>query len=136
MKAQTSLAVSLALLVAQVHAASDITNPLTSYTGFSSDAATRTALLADGLEPSSNGTGNERIAFSASGVNFGDNNTHATGLWQSRNYLRTIAANSDYHYVDFTAEISVIRNTRQAVFFGMGTGFRGSFNAPDRKDAL
>jgi fibronectin type 3 domain-containing protein len=133
MKAHTTLAVSLALLMAQAHAASDITNPLTSYTGFSSDAATRTALSTDGLEPVSNGSGNERIAFSTSGVNFGDNNT-AGGLWQSRNYLRTLVANSDYHTVDFTAEISVIRNTRQAVFFGMGTGFRGSFNAPDRKD--
>lgn len=132
MKTQPTLALTLALLVAQVHAASDITNPLTSYTGFNSDAATRTALSTDGLEPSSNGSGNERIAFSASGVNFGDNNSHATGLWQSRNYLRTIE--TDYHSVDFTAEISVIRNTRQAVFFGMGTGFRGSFNAPDRKD--
>jgi fibronectin type 3 domain-containing protein len=131
MKTQTTLAVALALLLAQVHAASDITNSLDSYTGFSSDVATRTALSTDGLEPSSNGSGNERIAFSASGVNFGDNNT-AGGLWQSRNYLRTIE--TDYHSVDFTAEVSVIRNTRQAVFFGMGTGFRGSFNAPDRKD--
>lgn len=131
MKTQTTLAITLALLVAQVHAASDITNPLTGYTGFNSDAATRTALSTDGLEPSSNGSGNERIAFSASGVNFGDNNT-AGGLWQSRNYIRTIE--TDYQSVDFTAEISVIRNTRQAVFFGMGTGFRGSFNAPDRKD--
>jgi fibronectin type 3 domain-containing protein len=128
MKGQTTLAVTLALLVAQAHAASDITNPLTSYTGFSSDAATRTALSTDGLEPVSNGSGNERISFGATGVTFGN----TTNAWQGRNYLRTIE--NDYYTKDFTATIKVARPASSAgVYFGLGTAARAFWNTPDRR---
>ena len=137
------------------HAASDLVNPLNTYSGNSQQngngnaqptflTTPPTGLEVSFLAKNFTATGAyETVFFNPTGVvapafpgvTFGANRSGGDG----RNYFRTVEA--DYYTQDFTAFVTVKRSApvapatgRRAVFFGLGSGVRnaGFNNNPDQ----
>jgi hypothetical protein len=119
-------------------AATNLTNALTGFTGNSTQAATRTALAAAGLEvtningfvedpPGSGEFIDPTIQFDSNGANFGSLTVGDPG----RNFIRTVEA--DYANVSFVAEVSWVTADifSQAAYFGLGSAEHGSFRIAD-----
>jgi hypothetical protein len=116
---------------ASVDAAVSMSSSLTGYSGNTSQSGFRTVLTGAGLEAVAIPpweTGWEQIDFDSTGAKFG---VYRAG-WDGRNYLRTVE--TDYFTTSFTATVTVDRTARYGVWFGMGTGQRGSYYAPDVPD--
>jgi hypothetical protein len=121
-------------------AATSFSNPLTGFTGDSTQATTQAALAAAGfdlfdiLATNDNGTPEDpaddysaTVTFDAGGVHFGTLSPGDSG----RNYMRT--TQSDFATDDFTAEVTFVAPDLaiQDVFFGVGAGDRALFGWPD-----
>ena len=121
------------------HAASNLSNSLTGFTGDTSQAGTQAALAAAGFTVfttaglDDNGTpanpgddSNPAVSFDAGGAHFGSLIAGDAG----RNYLRTLVG--DYATVSFTAEITFeVTTNERATFFGVGSGNTALFGTPD-----
>jgi hypothetical protein len=120
-------------------AATSFSNPLTGFTGNSTQAATQTAVGAAGFNffttegytvDSTVDPPVERdptIEFSANGAQFGNLIPGDGG----RNYMRTME--SDYANVRFVAEVTIDAPSidLQAHYFGLGSGDAAAFRTPD-----
>jgi len=123
--------VLVCLAASPAEAASSLTNALTEYSGTSQDNYPNQPAFLDGsgLQASfvwNGGAGAwEKINFDSTGATFGSFHGGSDG----RNYLRTV--DTVFSPVAFTAYVTVNHTSRQAVFFGMGTGDLGSSKSPD-----
>lgn len=106
------------------HAATNLSNSLTGFTGDTSQVSTQTALDAAGFSVFSTAA-DPRVVFDATGARFGTGTMGDGG----RNYLRTTA--SDYASIGFVAEITFENSDAQQAFFGMGSGDTALFGTPD-----
>jgi hypothetical protein len=127
---------SLLALSGSARAASSFSNPLTGFTGNSTQPATQAALNAAGfnlfsthgfIEDPPGEFLDPTITFDSIGANFGTLFAGDGG----RNYLRT--NDSDYANVRFVAEITVQAPNIgfQAHYFGLGPGNAAAFRTPD-----
>ena len=121
------------LSAAAVSAATSFSNPLTGFTGNSTEPGTQAAVATAGFSFASTAgldpeiTMDPTITFGANGATFGSQ----WGGDGGRNYIRT--NDGDYATVNFVAEVTFERNnaTAQQVFIGMGTGDIALFGVPD-----
>lgn len=112
-------------LLLPARGASSLSNPLTGFSGDTTQAGTQGALLGAGLEAASLTPG-AAVSFDANGARFGPNTPGDAG----RNYLRTVA--SDYATVSFVAEINMtFASEDQQAFVGFGAGGVALFGTPD-----
>jgi len=110
----------------EMRAAESITNPLTGFSGDSTNPGTRTALSNAGFEVTDSVTTDKAILFSNFGVNFGSQVSGDGG----RNYLRTI--DTDYSSVSFEALVTFfMTDTNQQAYFGLGGGEVALYGTPD-----
>jgi hypothetical protein len=131
------VAVGLTLIgAATSHAATNITNSLTGFTGNSTQVATQTALAGAGLNLTSNLGFQEdppgeftdpTITFDSSGATFGNFFGNVGG----RNFIRTAA--TDYANHSFVAEVNWVTFDMfsQSAYFGLGSAEYGFFQIAD-----
>lgn len=134
-------------LTLPVSAATNLSIPLTGFTGDSNQPGTVAAVNAAGLNffstdgplsaTNDNGTpddplddfieqvSDDTVTFDASGAHFGSLFAGDGG----RNYMRTNL--SDFVTGSFTVEVTFEANDDQAVFIGVGAGDRALFGTPD-----
>lgn len=132
---QTSVKLSLALVLlgaASASAATTFSNSLAGFTGDSTLPATQTAVTAAGFSFFSidgfDGVDQDpTVVFDSSGAHFGTLIAGDGG----RNYIRTL--DEDYATVSFVAEITIVvpELEVQDSFFGLGTGDKALFGWPD-----
>jgi hypothetical protein len=133
------------LAASTASAAVSFSNPLTDFTGNSTQAATQTAVAGAGgagftfhstlgysVEPPPNepyqyNDVDPTVVFNAEGAHFGT----LTFGFQGRNYMRTVQ--EDYAAYSFVAEISVVTSDIdfQDAYFGLGAGQAAYFRTPD-----
>jgi hypothetical protein len=107
-----------------------LSNPLTGFTGDSTQPATQAALATAGFSVSNTIDFDPAVVFDSAGAHFGT----LFGDNGGRNYLRTIQA--DYVDVRFVAEVTIGIPTSdvppfQSGFLGLGAGDIGTGNWPD-----
>jgi hypothetical protein len=124
-----AIAVAAATALSAV-AASSLSNPLTGFTGDSTQPATQAALAAAGFNFANTVGIDPAVVFDSNGANFGTSIADSGG----RNYMRTIE--SDYANVRFVAEVTMAIPTSdlspfQSGFLGLGAGDIGFANWPD-----
>lgn len=130
------MSLPLALLMAgSASAATSFSNPLTGFTGDSTQPATQSALAAAGFNFFStagfNGIDSDpTVVFNSSGAHFGSLFTGDGG----RNFMRTVQ--SDYANVSFVAEVSFVVPALDVVpyqsgWLGLGAGDTALFGWPD-----
>jgi hypothetical protein len=115
------------LFAAVAAAATNITNPLTGFTGDSTQPATQAALAAAGLNFTNAVDVEPTVTFDSSGALFGSFSVDVDG----RNYLRTTA--TDYANYSFVAEVTWVTNDilSQTAYFGLGAADYGFFRIAD-----